>query len=174
MKKSRFAKIPPAPRVFLPIFWATVCVAMLAAPLLQAHGYSLAAALVYALFAPVCHQNPTRSFFLLGGKWAVCHRCSGIYLGLFLASLVPYDLSVVIGSARWRKVWIICATVPLLLDVLLPFAGLWHNTPASRVASGMLFGAMLSSLLASALAELVHEAPWKRSRHNADAVGGLS
>jgi uncharacterized membrane protein len=174
MKNSRFAKIPLAPRVFLPIFWATVCVAMVAAPFLQAHGHSLAAALVYVLFAPVCHQDPTRSFVLLGHKWAVCHRCSGIYLGLFLASLLPYDLSAVVWSPRWRKVWIICATAPLLLDVFLPFAGLWHNTPASRFASGMLFGAMLSSLLASALAELVHEAPWKRNRHKADAVGGLS
>jgi uncharacterized membrane protein len=174
MKKSRRAKMPLPARVFLAAFWGTVCAAIVTPPWLEAHGHSLAAALLYAFFAPVCHQNPARSFVFLGHKWAVCHRCSGIYFGLFLASLLPYDLAAVVGLPRWRRVWIVCAAAPLLLDVFLPVAGLWHSTPASRLASGLFFGAMLSSLLAPALAELVHEAPWRRTRHNADAVGGLS
>jgi uncharacterized membrane protein len=151
-----------------------VCIAIIAAPMLEAHGHFLASALLYECFAPVCHQNPSRSFFLFGYKWAVCHRCSGIYFGLFVASLLPCDMTAFVSQPCWRRVWIFCATMPLLLDVFLPFTGLWHNTPASRLATGWLFGAMLSSLLTPALAELIQAAQRRRSRHNADAVGGLS
>jgi len=46
-------------------------------------------------------------------------------------------------------------TLPLLMDALLPFTGIWTNTPWSRFATGFAFGAMLSSLLVPGVSELL-------------------
>jgi len=37
-----------------------------------------------SVFASVCHQQPSRSFWMNGAPLAVCERCFGIYAGLFL------------------------------------------------------------------------------------------
>lgn len=163
-----------APRVILSLLWAGLCAAFLAAPLLRAMGYSQAAALLFALFSPVCHQDADRSFTLLGHQWAVCHRCSGIYFGLFLASLLPFRLTRILDAPQLRRLWVACAAAPILLDALGPFLGVWTNTPFSRLATGFVFGAMLSLLLSTALEEFIHEARWKRKRFDAGVLGGLS
>jgi len=87
MNLGSLRTIPVAPRLFLAALWGIICSAILAAPLLATFGHLLPAALLYSSFSPVCHQDPGRSFELLGHQLAVCHRCSGIYFGLFLASL---------------------------------------------------------------------------------------
>jgi uncharacterized membrane protein len=38
----------------------------------------------------ICHQNPQRSFSWYGTPFPLCARCTGIYLGLFLALLFAY------------------------------------------------------------------------------------
>lgn len=128
-----------------------------APPWLAAHGQACAAALLYAAFAPFCHQLPERSFAWLGYPWAVCHRCAGIYGGLVLGVLLPRPLLGRLLALRARRAWTLGASVPLLLDALLPLADLWHNTAASRCASGALAGIMLGSLLVAGLAQLPAE-----------------
>lgn len=174
MKRGPLRTIMLAPRFLLAAFWAGLCTAFLAAPLLEARGELRVAALLYAFFSPVCHQDPTRSFRLLGHPWAVCHRCSGIYLGLFLVSLLPFHWTFHSDEPRRRRFWVLCAIAPMLLDVLLPLTGICTNTPLSRFGTGLIFGAMLSSLLVPALGEFIHEARWKRSRLDANALGGIS
>lgn len=174
MKRGRLRTISLLPRVLLTVLWAGLCTALVAAPWLEAHGQVRAADLLYALFSPVCHQDPARSFTLLGHQWAVCHRCSGIYLGLLLGSFLPFNLAVVMDPAYRRRLWVGCATAPLLLDVILSLAGLWTSTPGSRFITGLIFGAMLSSLLGPAFEEFIHEARWRRDRHDTRALGGLS
>jgi hypothetical protein len=51
---------------------------------------------------------------------------------------------------------VLAALAPILLDSGLPAAGLWTNTPASRFASGALFGVMISLLLLSGIPEFIH------------------
>jgi uncharacterized membrane protein len=136
--------------------WCSVCLAIVAAPYLSSHGRPGLAALMYLFFSPICHQNPGRSFALAGFSWAVCQRCTGIYFGFFAASLLPtYD--------RWtarirqtRRILVLIATAPLLLDALLPVIGIWENIPATRFASGFLFGAVISMLLLEGITELLN------------------
>lgn len=173
MEHDTSRTIPRALRAFLALFWGGVCAGFLAAPLLEALGHSPAAAFLYALFSPVCHQNPERSFSLFGHPWAVCHRCSGIYLGLFLASFLPFELGIV-RSPNLRRLWVACATAPMLFDVFLQLTGIWSGGPASRFATGLVFGAMLSSLLAPGLVDFLKQPPWRRNRLNTGALGGLS
>ncbi len=157
MEHRRRRHILPSIRILFAAFWGCLCIACIAAPILEAHGDRLIAPLFYALFAPVCHQNPARSFAVSGYPLAVCHRCSGIYLGLFLASLIPLELRGVLSSSWRRTLWVFCGVTPLLLDVFLQITGLWTNTSLSRFLTGLVFGAMLSSLTIPAVVEFVEE-----------------
>jgi len=172
MKHSGPRTIPLSIRTSAVVLWICVCIAFLAAPLLQASGLKWAAALLYALFSPVCHQIPARSFAIFGHPWAVCHRCSGIYFGLLLGSLVPFAWNSILQSPRLRRLWVICGVAPLLIDAMLQFSGIWANTPVSRCLTGLLFGAMLSSLVLPALAELSEDA--RRKHQGMGALGGTS
>jgi uncharacterized membrane protein len=136
----------------LALIWGSLCLWILAAPVLLAHSHSVLAAAAYFPFSFFCHQNPARSFFIMQYPIAVCHRCFGIYLGLFFGSLlsIPYNLV----SWRTRRFMILAAALPLLLDALLPFIGLWTSTWWSRSCTGLLLGFLISPLLVQGVSEL--------------------
>jgi uncharacterized membrane protein len=151
-----------AARLFLILSWALICAGIVAAPLLTSSSRPLAGGATYLLFSQVCHQIPERSFFLHGQPLAVCHRCSGIYFGLFLGSLISAGtFSPLLRIAR-RRMWVLAGAVPLWMDALGPVVGFWTNSALSRAATGALFGIMVSSLLHSAATELFGSSrPWR-------------
>src|SRR6266487_3566794 len=132
-------------RVFLVFLSGLAFVMALLGPSLAAAGHVLLSALVYAVFSPICHQMPERSFELLGFPWAVCHRCSGIYLGVLFAAVFYTAIPRRLTSHETRRYWVVAATATLVVDVGLTAAGVWDNVPLSRLCTGFLFGAMLSS-----------------------------
>jgi len=146
-------------RVLLSGTWGIVCALILAAPIFLSHSWRSASDLVYLSFSSLCHQIPERSFSIFGHSLPVCHRCSGIYLGLFLGSLISNHF--VHRSPDVRRFFIFLACVPMLLDILLPYAGLWVSTGLSRFFTGWLFGSLISSLLVRGVAEFLNEAPWR-------------
>ncbi len=105
-----------------------------------------------AAFAPVCHQLPDRSFWIDGVQLAVCHRCYGIYAGLFLGTLlltfIGTHASRLYRKARWL---LIVGLLPPALDWGLQLVHLWQNTPLSRVLTGLWFGLVAGLLLAATL-----------------------
>ncbi|MDQ7039799.1 MAG: DUF2085 domain-containing protein [Rhodothermus sp.] len=105
-----------------------------------------------AAFAPVCHQLPDRSFWIDGVQLAVCHRCYGIYAGLFLGTLL---LPFISTHASWlyrRARWLLIAgLLPPALDWGLQLVHLWQNTLLSRVLTGLWFGLVVGLLLAATL-----------------------
>jgi uncharacterized membrane protein len=137
-----------------------ICALVFAAPFLESHGFHTPSFILYLLFSPVCHQIPGRSFSLFGYSLAVCHRCSGIYIGMFLGCFL--DIRVMHRYGRERRFWVLSAIAPIAIDVLAPFAGLWNNTAFSRFSTGLLFGIMISSLVVRGFAEFVQDAPWRR------------
>ena len=96
-----------------------------------------------------CHQLPERSFAVGGVPVALCHRCLGIVAGFVAgAALVP-----LLGPWRARVERAERAALALALalaaaDWLLGVAGLWANTPATRVGTGLLVGAAVGYLIA--------------------------
>lgn len=120
----------------------------------------IAAALDHLLFSPICHQIPERSFAVAGLAFAVCHRCTGIYIGLFAGSLLPGFL--IDRFARSRRPYLIAASLPLLFDALAPFLGLWTNTSASRSLTGLLFGMAVAALTVHGVTEFLTEAAERR------------
>lgn len=172
MMRTFTCSINPA-RALLMFLWGGLCCLIFAAPLLASHSkYPALAAVLYLFFAPVCHQNPERSFFILGHTLAVCHRCTGIYLGLFLSSIVPFDRRGLLASPRLRRIWVLAASAPLLLDVVLPYFGVWTNCSASRFTTGLIFGATLSSLLLPGVEELLDGASSRPSNFQASQIKG--
>jgi len=152
--------------------WGGICLAILLAPLLEAAGRHAAAGLLYQLFAPVCHQDPGRSFALGGHPWAACHRCAGIYFGLFFLSWLPPEAFMRPRMQARRRVWVVAGALPLMFDSLLDLAGIWPNTASSRFLTGLIFGAMVSVLLGAALRDLRLQGLGNRGC--AQAQGGLS
>lgn len=140
--------------------WLAACLCAVAAPVLASHACVTAASLLYVCFSRICHQIPERSFHLFGYSLAVCHRCFGIYAGLFIGCFV--DFAVMRRSLRIRRMWILGATAPLILDALGPVTGCWDNSAFSRLSTGLLFGTLISSLVVRGLDECVREAPWRR------------
>jgi uncharacterized membrane protein len=173
MKSLSFRRISPAPRIFSAMIWGAVCILGIAAPGFEAASCPEAARLCYGLFAPVCHQEASRAFLFWGFPCAVCHRCLGIYVGLLLFSLVPVEAAFFLDFPRRRRLWVLTAAVPLLVDALLPLTGIWNNSAATRFGTGFMFGIMLSSLLIPAAGELMGTAPRLRRRLAAGVPGGI-
>lgn len=106
------------------------------------------AGLTYSFFRPLCHQLPERSFLWLGYPLAVCHRCTGLYvgflLGLLLAALIPRFRSLLAAHPRM----IAAFALPLVIDVFLP------NTPLSRFVTGVLAASPIAFFVWLALDQL--------------------
>jgi uncharacterized membrane protein len=124
---------------------------IVAAPLL---GERPEAGWIRVLFAPLCHQKPDRSFHLAGAALPVCQRCAGIYAGLLIGGLAPASLLAAAGVRR--RAVALAAAAPILIDAGLGLAGLWSGTPASRAATGLLFGTAAAALAMMGLTELDH------------------
>ena len=98
-----------------------------------ASGWSLGPWL-YLPFAQICHQLDERSFLLAGQPLAVCHRCTGIYIGFWLGlTLLPFWPGFVLRLLD-RPRLVLWFFLPLGIDFLL------QNNPASRFLTGALGG----------------------------------
>lgn len=104
---------------------------------------------VMQAFAPACHQIPARSPHVAGTPIAICDRCTGIYAGLVLGILtVPVLHRTWRGLGRNDRLVLLGSLVPLGMDWIAPMLHLWPNTPATRAATGLAFGAVAASFVA--------------------------
>jgi len=139
-------------RLLAALFWSILFLPILGAPILASRAHFGPASWIYLVFSNVCHQMPDRSFFIAGFPLAICQRCTGIYLGFILGSL--FRNPFLYRSTGIRRLWILASTLPLIIDALLPFAGIGTESAESRFLTGLLFGTMLSSLLLHGIMEL--------------------
>lgn len=133
---------------------------------LAGRGSTGAARLVYAVFAPVCHQIPGRCLLFHGQPLAVCGRCLGIYLG-FAAGLVLYR--IVRGFARpalpSARAFLI-ATLPMAVDGLAGFLGLWKSPIGLRAATGFVWGTLLPFFFVGGVADALAKGKERRAARN--------
>jgi uncharacterized membrane protein len=145
-----------------PLIWWLVLVActlvfvslIIAAPLSAAAGNTTVAHNIYHTFGFICHQLPERSFFISGHKLAVCSRCTGLYSGFIVALLLyPLFKSLRVAHTPHRR-WLIAAAIPLIIDFLLKFVGVWENTHATRFITGVILGSVVVFYVMPAVVEL--------------------
>lgn len=124
---------------------AVLAGAAVVAPYVSASGYSLFALAIFWFFSPVCHQDPARSFWILGAPVAVCARCLGIYLGAAVGAWIPAPRRVAVS-------FLAAAAAVNGLDVLTETAGIHGNWLGVRFALGLALGAGMAAVAAAALA----------------------
>lgn len=90
------------------------------------HSYSL-----------VCHQDEAKTFFLNGQKLFVCARCTGIYMAVFLSSLLLLIVNLKINPGK-NILWI--SLVIMLIDVLSVLTGLYNYNKILAALTGAFFG----------------------------------
>jgi len=109
------------------------------APLLMSWGQVKLANLIYFVYQYVCHQMPSRSFFIGRFQVGICQRDLALYGGACVAGLL---FSLV--RDRFRplpiSVWIILIA-PLVLDGATQVLGLRLSTWQLRTVSGLLASA---------------------------------
>ena len=156
------------------IVWAiaaTITLALVAliigAPFAQANGHTGFALAIYKTFSFVCHQIPERSFHLLGYKFAVCSRCTGIYSGLAIAVLIYPLVRSFEDTQTPSLVWLFVAAAPLAIDWSLGYFSIWQNNHASRFATGFLLGGATVFYILPGLIELSSRMFVRRSRRQA-------
>jgi uncharacterized membrane protein len=135
------------------------------APLLEAKAESAVAGarqlwamsfLLRAIYHFVCHQMAERSIWVDHHPMAVCARCFGIYLGC-LIGLIIYPLTGRFARQdNPERRWLILALIPVGLDFLGGYLGLFQNTVQSRLVTGLIAGGasvfyVMPGLLSTAL-----------------------
>lgn len=126
---------------------------VLLAPYLKSNnsGWS---ALFYAVFSPICHQIPSRSFFLFGYPLAVCGRCFGIYSGFFIGALFYPFLKGLSNTTLPRAKTFIFLSLPIVLDTFGNFLRLWITPNIPRFIIGFLWGLILPFYFIPGIIEL--------------------
>ena len=107
---------------------------------------------IYAFFSVICHQDPSRSWFLAGEPLPICIRCASIYLGFF-ASLAA-GLS---PRSRWLK-----ASILIMIGEFV-VARLLVDSPTARSLSGILFGATAAPFVGQGVVELLGRGKFRES-----------
>jgi len=82
------------------------------APVLLALGFTGPANTIYQVYNLLCHQLPTRTYFILGEQVSMCERCIAIYVAMFTGG-VAYNF------ARYRQLpvqWYLLFVLPMALD----------------------------------------------------------
>jgi uncharacterized membrane protein len=85
----------------------------------------------------MCHQLPERTLTLFGQHMSLCERCMAIMVGALLAY----------PAAFWRrkfptfmlsKWFVLLALIPIGVDGVGQFLGMWESTAVVRIATGFL------------------------------------
>lgn len=93
------------------------------------------------LLDPLCHQDPSRCFWVAGSAMPLCVRCVAIYLGLSLGCGGHMIRGWRVADARW----VLVAALLSGLDVLLESLGVYQNLFASRMLTGLALGLSVSA-----------------------------
>ena len=150
-----------AKRVYVTILMIILmwCLLIFAAPALWDLGgvFTKISFLTYQLFATTCHQLDDRSFHIFGFRFGVCSRCTSIYIG-FLLSTVVYPFFHRIDNKKLPAIWyLLVAAFLLLIDSSLEFFHFLENTFFTRTATGFILGFVLPFYLIPGFVNFVQE-----------------
>ena len=111
--------------------------------------------LLYAVYSPLCHQNPSRCFVLFGYPLAVCARCLGVYGGFLLGTcLYPLFRDLRSQSLPLKGVLISLST-PIVVDTTGNLFLLWMTNEWIRLLTGVFWGSILPFFLIPGMMDMV-------------------
>ena len=127
---------------------------ILSAPLAAASNFNKFSGSVYSFFSYLCHQIPSRSFFLENHQFAVCARCFGVYFGLLSGTVLYPFLRPIEKTESFPRFWLFLTMIPMAIDWSLGIFEIWENTYFSRFATGMILGATCAIYILPAVVEI--------------------
>ncbi len=113
-------------------------------PYLRSTGWGWLATPLFASYRLICHQMPSRSYFLFGHQMAMCQRNTAIYAALLLGGLLYAYLRTHGIAPLSLRVYAV-AISPMALDGFTQLFGFRESTWELRTITGALFG--LASVL---------------------------
>ena len=124
-------------RSIVAVFYFAIFFLAMYAPIIQHFEGYPAGENIYALFSPVCHQYPTRCFWIFERPWALCARCSSAYLGLALAALIIKP-----KLSFFKRVALGISLVAIAaIDPIFQLLGFYESSNFTRLLTGLLGGA---------------------------------
>ncbi len=107
---------------------------------------------IYSCGDRLCHQKAERSFFINGNQMPFCSRCTAIWLGLAigLGFIVFYKIKL----DEKFLFFIIIGIVPIGIDGVGQFFGLWESTNIIRLITGLLIGIVCGIAIALIIDEI--------------------
>jgi uncharacterized membrane protein len=91
---------------------------------------------IYSLFSSICHQYPTRCFWIFDRPWALCARCSSAYLGIAIAAILS-RLKYSFPKRALFGVSLICVAA---FDPMLQLFGFYESNNLFRLITGLAGG----------------------------------
>lgn len=116
---------------------------------------ALAGALVWAVAAVICHQQPERSFFWQGQQLPICARCTGLYLSAIVAFGIWLMWRFTAGRPALALTPPIAlramaiASLPTLVSWFSGAIGIWDGTNLTRAVLAIPLGATAGVLVAA-------------------------
>ncbi len=89
---------------------------------------------IFEFCSSLCHQMPSRSFFIVGYQFPLCYRCTGLLVGTTIFLVLIYRQRL---PALWLDILLL---LPMLIDVGLQYLGWWESTNGLRLVTGVVFG----------------------------------
>jgi uncharacterized membrane protein len=104
------------------------------------------------LYSNVCHQNTYKSFTCNNIPLLVCARCSGIYLGAFLISILVLISNIKLNV---KTKYLIMFSLPMLIDVILLSLRFYNYNKMISAFTGFLFGSVVFIYILSGIENLL-------------------
>jgi uncharacterized membrane protein len=101
--------------------------------------------LLVKIYSTVCHQESAKCISIGNSSMLVCARCAGIYFGALISGLTTLIFSV---HSISRRV-LILALIPLAIDVLFTFTGIYTYSQRLAFITGLSFGGILYLVIIS-------------------------
>lgn len=91
------------------------------------------------IYSLICHQIASKSFNINGENLLVCARCTGIYAGALLASIISlfYSFKIIKNLNLF-----LYSIIFLALDVFFTTAGIYHYSKLLAFLTGIFFGSV--------------------------------
>jgi uncharacterized membrane protein len=112
-------------------------------------------AIIYAFFGKTCHQISDRSYFLFGKQFAVCSRCSFIYLGFFISLLIILIRRKINNYESPKQFYLFLSVLLIIVDVLFEYFKIYSGNYITRSLTGFNIGFLLPLYLLPGLNNII-------------------
>lgn len=132
------------------------------APIMASLGYYEISSKLYFIYLHSCHQQPDRSFWLMGYPMALCCRCYGFYLGVIIFSVLN-----ILNKLKINMKYILILLLICIMDIFINYGlGMRINTGNyTRFFVGIIMGLIFTTIIC-----YIFKIEWRKKYENQEAI----